>query len=121
MTRRITTLDLTLAEQEHVRNALQLFRARVGGWATTAKILHFDEITVLKAGNGTRTVTASMTFRLARVLGVTVDDLLRGRVTDLGTCPRCGYADPREAKPAKKRVRKPQRRMDVSAIWIRPS
>lgn len=124
MSRRITTSDLSLEEQVHVRNALLLMRTKVGGWRSLSKLLRFDETTVIKSGNGSRTITASMAFRLARALGVTVDDLLRGRVTDLATCPRCGYEDSRTkvvSPPAvgpKPRVR--PRRVDVSPMWIRP-
>jgi hypothetical protein len=40
------TLDLTKAEQMHVRAGLQLLRRRAGGWATVAKVLHMEERTL---------------------------------------------------------------------------
>jgi hypothetical protein len=32
-----------------------------------------------------------MAFRIARLVGVSVDDLVRGKFPEPGTCPRCGY------------------------------
>jgi hypothetical protein len=89
--RPITEIDLTLEEQEHVRNALQFLRVKLGGWRPLMKLLKFEETTLIKSGNGSRTVTASMAFRIARLVGVSVDDLVHGKFPEPGTCPRCGY------------------------------
>jgi hypothetical protein len=89
--RPITDLDLTLDEQEHVRNALLFLRVKLGGWRALTKLLKFEETTLIKSGNGSRTVTASMAFRIARLVGVSVDDLVHGKFPEPGTCPRCGY------------------------------
>lgn len=91
--RPITEIDLTLEEQEHVRNALQFLRVKLGGWRSLTKLLKFEETTLIKSGNGSRTVTASMAFRIARLVGVSVDDLIHGKFPEAGTCPRCGYKD----------------------------
>jgi hypothetical protein len=88
--RPITEIDLTLEEQEHVRNALQFLRVKLGGWRSLTKLLKFEETTLIKSGNGSRTVTASMAFRIARLVGVSVDDLVHGKFPEAGTCPRCG-------------------------------
>lgn len=93
--RPITEIDLTLEEQEHVRNALQFLRVKLGGWRSLTKLLKFEETTLIKSGNGSRTVTASMAFRIARLVGVSVDDLVHGKFPEAGTCPRCGYKAPR--------------------------
>ena len=94
--RRISTLDLDEVEQQHVRNALQLLRRELGGWEHLAKLLKFEETTIIKVGNNQRTATASMAFRIARLVDVSVDELLTGRFPLRG-CPRCGY-DPRCAQ-----------------------
>jgi hypothetical protein len=96
--RPVTDLDLTLEEQEHVRNALQFLRLKLGGWRALTKLLRFEETTLIKSGNGSRTVTASMAFRIARVVGVSVDDLVRGKFPEAGMCPRCGYKMPIDGK-----------------------
>jgi hypothetical protein len=90
-TRPITEIDLTLEEQEHVRNALQFLRLKLGGWRALMKLLKFEETTLIKSGNGSRTVTASMAFRIARLVGVSVDDLVHGKFPEEGTCPRRGH------------------------------
>jgi plasmid maintenance system antidote protein VapI len=76
---------------EHVRNALLFLQIKLGGWRALTKLLKFEEMTLIKSGNGSRTVTASMAFRIARLVEVTVDDLVHGKFPEPGTCPRCGY------------------------------
>jgi len=93
--REITTNDLTLEEQEHVRNAIILVKAQFGGWKSLAQVLHFDAPTLIHVAKERRAVTASMAFRLARLLGVGIDDLLAGKFPGDGSCPRCGYKDVR--------------------------
>lgn len=90
----ITELDLSAAEQEHVRNALYFMRAKFDTWRSIARLLHFEETTLVQSANGTRTVTASMAFRLARVANVKVDDLIAGRYPEPGLCPRCMFRLP---------------------------
>lgn len=96
--REITTNDLTLEEQEHVRNAIILVRLQFGGWKALAQVLHFDAPTLIHVAKERRAVTASMAVRLARLLGVGIDDLLAGKYPGDGACPRCGYR--REAPKA---------------------
>jgi hypothetical protein len=95
--RELSTLDLSLVEQEHVRNALIFLKIRVNGWKPLAKVLHFEETTVINCGNGKRTITASMAFRIARLVKVPIDDLLAGKFPEADVCPRCGYRDIRDA------------------------
>ena len=52
--------------------------------------LRLAPATVEKTVNGRRCVTASMAFRVARLAGVPVDELLAGGWLN-GACPRCGY------------------------------
>jgi hypothetical protein len=87
----LSTTDLSLEEQAHVRNALTFLHAKLETWKSVARLLRFEKTTVLNVGNGVRTATASMAFRIARVVGVSVDDLLAGKFPEPGTCPRCGY------------------------------
>lgn len=94
MSARTTALDLTSGEQENVRNAIYFLRAKFGSWKPVAKLLHFEEQTLVQCANGTRTVAASMAFRLARAVGVGIDDLIAGRFPEPGVCPRCGYKLP---------------------------
>lgn len=82
--------DLTAQEQTHVRTALRFLRFRCGGWAPLVKALHFKDATLANVARG-RAVSASLAFRVARLGGVTVDDLLAGRYPAPGTCAHCGH------------------------------
>ncbi len=93
--REISTVDLTIEEQKHVRNALIFLRVKLGG-KSLARLLHFDETTIVHVINEHRCVSASMAFRLARVVKVGIEDLLAGKWPEPGTCPQCGYKDPRK-------------------------
>lgn len=92
--RPITELDLTKEEQDHVRNALYFLRAKFGTWKTIGRLLHFEESTLIHAANGMRTVTASIAFRLARMVNITIEHLLAGKFPEPGVCPRCAYRLP---------------------------
>jgi len=89
--RTFTTNDLTAEEQERVRAALHYLRMRFGGWYSLARALHFEETTLCHASRGRRTVTPTMAFRVARLVKVSIDDLLTGKYPSPHACPRCGY------------------------------
>jgi hypothetical protein len=80
--------DLTKEEQAYVRAALRFLRARCGGWKAVAKALRAHK-TGLSMRD--RAVTASLAVRVARFVGVGVDDLLAGKFPPQGTCPFCGH------------------------------
>lgn len=102
-TRTISTLDLTIEEQERVRNALHFLHARVNGWKPLGKVLHFDHTTLIHVANGRRAVCASLAFRIARLVKVSIDDLLAGKFPEEGVCPRCAYRYTCEPKKPVKR------------------
>jgi hypothetical protein len=89
--------DVAAEAVEHVRNALIFLKIRLNGWKPLSKVLHFEETTIINCGNGKRTSTASMAFRIARLVQVPIDDLLAGKFPDPDVCPRCGYRDIRDA------------------------
>lgn len=97
-TRHISTADLSLEQQEHVINALYFLRVKFEGWKPVAKLLHFEEKSLADVRAQRRGVSANLAFRLAKVVGVGVDDLLAGRWPEPGSCPRCGYHDSRTPK-----------------------
>ena len=82
--------DPTNQEAAHVRAALHFLRLRFGGWASVAKALGFNKITLKNMANG-RTVSASVTMRIAKLVKVGVDDVLTGQFPSPGTCPYCGH------------------------------
>lgn len=89
--RRMTTNDLTVVEEEHVRNGLLMLRTGMGQWKSVAKALRFDPGTLINIGRRNRPATASVAFRLARFMRIRIDDLLAGTFPGSGTCPKCGH------------------------------
>jgi len=85
----VNALALTKGEQEHVRRALRFLRFRAGGWKPMAAALGFKKKTLTNVSEGDG-VSANLTFRLARMAGVTVDDLISGKFPAPGACPHCG-------------------------------
>jgi hypothetical protein len=83
--------DLTHDEQERVRAAMRFLRVRSGGWKPLAKALGFKAHTVRHVKGREKNVSPTMALRVARLAGVSVDDLLVGRFPPERACPRCGY------------------------------
>jgi DNA-binding XRE family transcriptional regulator len=81
---------LTDAEQENVRRALRFLRVRAGGWNTLADALGFKRKTIKNVREGHNRVSPNLAFRVARMAGVPVDDLLAGKVAPAGMCIHCG-------------------------------
>jgi hypothetical protein len=92
--REIATTDLSLAEQERVVSALHYLHVQFRQWKVLAKVLHFDETTLVHVAHQRRSVSVLMAFRIARVAKVTMEDLLKGKFPEAGSCPRCGYKMP---------------------------
>jgi len=82
--------DLDQREQNHVRAAMNFVRILVGGLRPVAKALQADHKSIVKIANGSRSVSASMALRVARLLDVPMEDLLTGRYRP-GACPKCGH------------------------------
>ncbi len=78
--------DLTVEEQKHVRTAIRFLRIRFGGWVPLTKALRFTRSTLQKGG-----ATPAVAFRVARLVGISIDDLLVGKYPLAGTCPHCGH------------------------------
>jgi hypothetical protein len=81
--------DLTLDEQRHVRAAVAFLRNRMGTAEALAEALRLKPVTIRHVREG-RQISASIAFRVARLAGVKIDDLLEGRFPPPGTCPHCG-------------------------------
>jgi hypothetical protein len=83
-------IDVTTEEQERVRVALHFLSRRAGGWRSLAGALGFSKHTVIHVKKGEKNVSPTMALRVARLAGVTVDDLLAGKFPPTGACPHCG-------------------------------
>jgi hypothetical protein len=77
--------DLTPDEQRNVRAAVRFLRIRCGGWVPLTKALRLTRSTLQKVG-----ATPVVAFRVARFVGVGIDDLLAGKYPPDGVCPHCG-------------------------------
>jgi hypothetical protein len=71
--------DLTAEEQKNVRTALRFLRARIGGNMELAKVLHFAPDTIRQSCGSKGTISPLMAFRVARFVGMGVDDVLTGK------------------------------------------
>lgn len=92
--------DLTREEQDHVRAALRFMRTRWGGAAMLAKALGCRKSRIGHVLSD-ESVTASLAFRVARTVGVGLDDLLAGKYPPEGACPHCGHvAEPKAVAEA---------------------
>lgn len=83
--------DLDQKEQNHVRAALRMLHRRVGAWGPVADGIHCSAKMISCVLAGSRDVSAGMAIRVARLLGVMVDDLLVGKFLPPGACPNCGH------------------------------
>lgn len=86
----MSDLGLDEKEQNHVRTALRYLRRRYGAWRPVAEALHFGYDTINKTVNGRDTVSVNLAFRVARLAGVPLDDLISGSFVP-GACPKCGH------------------------------
>jgi len=82
----VSSFDLTPEENANVRAAILFLRARLGGWARLAKMLHMNRPS-LRAEQ----YQAQTAFKVSRVAGVGVDDVLTGRYPPAGACRHCGH------------------------------
>lgn len=85
--------DLTSEEQKKVCAAMAFLRARIGNWKSVAVALRLPPTYVSGMINGKISVTARTAFRVARLAGVGVDEVLSGKYPPDKTCPLCGHRE----------------------------
>jgi hypothetical protein len=83
--------DLTQDEQKNARAAIRFLAKRHGTYAKLAKAMGANLGTV-RAATQRGIVSAGIALRVARVAGVSVEDVLGGRFPVAGACPLCGKA-----------------------------
>ena len=84
-------MNLTAQEQRHVRTAIRFLRVRVGDLETLAKALHCQDDSLSKILRGSRGVTPTLAFKVARFAKVSFDTLIGGNGVPTGTCAHCGH------------------------------
>jgi hypothetical protein len=70
--------DLTAKEQRGVRATLNVLRLRIRSWKPLGKTLRYEPDTLSKVASGGSAVTPTLALRLARHLGVTMEEVLAG-------------------------------------------
>jgi hypothetical protein len=82
--------DLTPEEQANARKAIRFLAKRFGTYRKLAEAIGAKRATVLLAGRTAGRVSAGIALRVARVAGVSLEDVLAGRFPADGACPYCG-------------------------------
>lgn len=83
--------DFSQVEQRHIQDALRYLRRRLGTTNAVAKEIGYTEQAVGYAINGRYPITAKMALRVARLAGVTIDNLVIGKFRRPDACPNCGH------------------------------
>jgi DNA-binding XRE family transcriptional regulator len=71
--------ELTLAEQHNVRAIVLKLRAEQRSWKALAAALGVNRVTLVRAQPGKQAPTVGLAFRISRLLGVSIDDVLADR------------------------------------------
>ena len=90
----IAKSDLTAEEQKNVIEAIKVMRIRLGNTELLAKALRFKMDSLRAVIHGHDAVSALMVLRVARLIGIGLDDLLAGKYPVPGMCPHCGCVPP---------------------------
>lgn len=77
-------------EEERVRRAMRVLHVRYGNWTRVCEALGYHRVTVERVLNIRRTATPAFAMRVARLLGVSLGDVLSGAWPKPGECPMCG-------------------------------
>lgn len=81
--------ELTRDEQDNVWAAALKLKAELRTWQALAAALGMKRVTLVQVKPGERGPTVGLAFRLARVAGASIDDVLTGAFAR-GRCPTCG-------------------------------
>lgn len=86
--------DLSLAEQANVRALLRMLRVKLGGsnWLNVERALPIAHSTLAEIMSERTEVSATIAFRVAKVLDVSLHHVLTGEAPPPGTCRHCGRA-----------------------------
>jgi hypothetical protein len=87
--------DLSFAEQANVRALLRMLRVKLGGnnWLNVERALPFAHSTLVEVMAERFEVSATLAFRVAKVLDVSLHHVLTGEAIPPGTCKHCGRSN----------------------------
>jgi hypothetical protein len=102
--------DLSLEEQQNVLACLRALRGRFGNWFTLEKALPLAHSQRVEITEGRTEVSTAVAFRIAKLLDVSLYDVLKGTALPKNTCPHCGRARSMGKARMSTRGRSPSRR-----------
>jgi hypothetical protein len=82
--------DLSLAEQENVRVCLRALHAKFRNWRNVERSLPVAHSVLVDIMSGRVEVSVVIAFRVGKVLGASLYDVIAGRAVPDGTCAHCG-------------------------------
>jgi len=82
--------DLSLDEQRNVLDTLRALRARFGNWFTVERALPISHSQRVEMTEGRTEVSTTIAFRIAKLLEVSLHDVIHGLALPKPTCPHCG-------------------------------
>lgn len=82
--------DLSRDEQRNVLDALRALRARFGNWFSVERALPISHSQRVEMTEGRAEVSTTIAFRIAKLLEVSLHDVLQGIAFPKPTCPHCG-------------------------------
>lgn len=82
--------DISLGEQRNVLNMLVALRARFGNWFSVERALPLSHSQRVEMTEGRAEVSMTVAFRIAKLLEVSLHDVLQGLALPKPTCPHCG-------------------------------
>lgn len=82
--------DLSLDEQRIVLDTLRALRARFGNWFTVERALPISHSQRVEVTEGRAAVSTTIAFRIAKLLEISLHDVLQGLALPKPTCPHCG-------------------------------
>jgi len=84
--------DLSRDEQRNVIHVLRALRGRFGNWITVERALPISHSQRVELTEGRTEVSTTIAFRIAKLLDVSLHDVLKGTALPQPTCPHCGCA-----------------------------
>ena len=82
--------DLSRAEQQNVLDTLRALRTRFGNWLTVERALPISHSQRVEMTEGRTEVSTTIAFRIAKLLEVSLHDVIQGLALPKPTCPHCG-------------------------------
>jgi hypothetical protein len=82
--------DLSRIEQQNVLDTMRALRTRFGNWLTVERALPISHSQRVEMTEGRTEVSTTIAFRIAKLLEVSLHDVIQGIALPKPTCPHCG-------------------------------